>query len=169
MRLILIIQKHTFDESLTLLFHLLILCSITISVKTPTATISQAKNQEKYRYQVKSVYFKKTVMQILFLSKLWYILFWSVLSIINTDQNKKYHNFERNKIRATVFLQWTVFHIRKSFYLQNRKIGTEPRHLCCQYGLEGLFKFYRKQKSWDDSFVMIKPLSNLSSVLRKRE
>jgi hypothetical protein len=30
-----------------LLFRLSILCSITISVKTPTATISQAKNQEK--------------------------------------------------------------------------------------------------------------------------
>ena len=27
----------------------------------------------------------------------------------NTNQNKKYHNFERNEIHATVFLKWTEF------------------------------------------------------------
>ena len=27
----------------------------------------------------------------------------------NTNQNKKYHNFERNEIRTTVFLKWTDF------------------------------------------------------------
>ena len=35
------------DGHVRLLFRLSILCSITISVKTPTAAISQAKNQEK--------------------------------------------------------------------------------------------------------------------------
>ena len=29
----------------------------------------------------------------------------------NTNQNKKYHNFERNEIRATVFLKWTDFRL----------------------------------------------------------
>ena len=34
----------------------------------------------------------------------------------NTNQNKKYHNFERNEIRAAVFLKWTDFseiHIKR--------------------------------------------------------
>ena len=38
-------------------------------------------------FVLKSVYFKKTVAQI--------------CGTFNTNQNKKYHNFERNEIRTT--------------------------------------------------------------------
>ena len=39
-------------------------------------------------------------MRISFVSKLWYFLFCFY---------RKYHNFERNEIRATVFLKWPDF------------------------------------------------------------
>ena len=46
-------------------------------------------------FVLKSVYFKKTVARI--------------CGTFNTNQNKKYHNFERNEIRTTFFLKWTDF------------------------------------------------------------
>ena len=49
------------------------------------------------RMYLKSVHFKKTVARISFPSKLWYF------------QNKKYNNFERKEIRATVSLKWEDF------------------------------------------------------------
>ena len=38
----------------------------------------------------------------------------------NKNQNKKYHNFERIEIRATVFLKWTYFR-----YSYNYSQGTQ--------------------------------------------
>ena len=49
---------------------------------------------------IKSVHFKKTVVQFSFSSKLWYFLFWLVLKV---------PQFERNKNRATLFLKWKDF------------------------------------------------------------
>ena len=89
---------------------------------------------------LKSIHFKKTVARILFLSKLWYFLFWFVLKVpqfwkkwdspnwllkmnrlqncgsFNTNQNKKYHNFERTENRPTVFLKWTDFRRNRQIY-----------------------------------------------------
>jgi hypothetical protein len=42
----------------------------------------------------------------------------------NTNQNKKYHNFERNEIPATGFLKWTDFSylfLRKKLYRKKKK------------------------------------------------
>ena len=46
-------------------------------------------------FVLKSVYFKKTVARI--------------CGTFNTNQNKKYHNFNRNEICTTVFLKWLDF------------------------------------------------------------
>ena len=51
-------------------------------------------------FLLKSIHFKKTVAQISFLSN---------CGTFNTNQNKKYHSFERNKIHTTAFLKRTNF------------------------------------------------------------
>ena len=39
----------------------------------------------------------------------------------NTNQNKKYHNFERIKICATVFLEWRDFRHQENVAMWNGK------------------------------------------------
>ena len=53
-------------------------------------------------YVLKSVHFKKTVAKIFVSFKI------AVLFVLICIESM-YHNFERNEIRATVFLQWTDF------------------------------------------------------------
>ena len=59
----------------------------------------------------------------------------------NTNQNKKYHNFERNENRATVFLKWTDFrdHVEK----QNI-ISYEPANV----HIHNLIFWSMKKKTW---------------------
>jgi hypothetical protein len=54
----------------------------------------------KFFAVLKSIYFKKTVVRISFFQN---------CGTFNTNQNKQYHNFERNESCATVFLKWTDF------------------------------------------------------------
>ena len=63
------------------------------------------------------LWFKKKE-EISSLSKLWYFLFWF---------DWKCHNFERNKIRATVFLKWTDF--RYDFFFEMPPKGMKAQKL----------------------------------------
>ena len=48
------------------------------------------------------------------------VFFKIVVCTFNTNQNKKYPNFERNEIPATVFLKWTYFNkLKKIFPIKN--------------------------------------------------
>ena len=64
-------------------------------------------------FVLKSVYFKKTVARI--------------CGTFNTNQNKKYHNFERNEIRTTVFLKWKDF--KKNLKYHNSNCSTKHTDL----------------------------------------
>ena len=56
----------------------------------------------------------------------WFFQNWGTF---NTNQNKKYHNFERIEIRATVFLKWTDFRSSTDCIEQNpRKLWSLMFH-----------------------------------------
>ena len=83
-----------------------VLCLLQIEFQPVNSTLTQINSLFLILFKhlflislIKSVHFKKPVTRISFLTKLWYIC------TFNPNQNKKSHNFERNEIRATVFLK----------------------------------------------------------------